>query len=172
MPHASLNEGNNVITVAAVGDTGAVVDQVFVNWIEIDYWARYVADNDALRLGAPAAGTFQFAVAGFRSADVTVFDVTDPADVTLLTHTTVVPEGETYTLQFADTAQPETRYVALTSAQYKSPASLELDHPSSWRSPNHGADYIIITHGDFSASARELAAHRRAGGTPGGHRQC
>jgi len=154
--HSYLNEGSNTIRVEAVGDTGAPVDQLFVNWIEIDYWDTYVAENDELFFGAPAAGTFQYEVTGFSSNDVQVFDVTDPADVAIITDTITLADG----IQFEDTAQPETRYLALTPAQRKSPASIEADQPSSWRSTSHGADYIIITHEDFYTSSLTLAGQR------------
>lgn len=36
----------------AVGDTGATVDQVFVDWIEIDYYDTYVAESDELLFSA------------------------------------------------------------------------------------------------------------------------
>jgi hypothetical protein len=162
VPHSYLNEGSNTVRVEGVGDTGAAVDQFFLNWIEIDYWDTYVAESDELLFGAPAAGTFQFEVTGFGGDGVAVFDVTDPAGVMRITDTTVVADGGGYKLQFEDTAQPETRYLALRPARHKSPASLELDEPSSWRSPGNGADYILITHEDFYASALRLADHRSA----------
>jgi len=162
VPHDLLDEGSNSVTVETVGDSGAVVDQLFVNWIEIDYWDTYVAEEDELLFGAPTAGTFQFEVTGFSSNDVQVFDVMDPASVALVTHTTVLGSGGSYRLQFEDTAQAETRYLALTSARRKSPASMELDHASSWKDTRNGADYIVITHEDFYTHALALAHHRSA----------
>lgn len=157
--HALLHDGANTITVESVGDTGAVVDQIYVNWIALDYWAPYVAAGDALLFGAPSSGTFQFQVANF-SADARLFDVTNPAAVTLLTGADLLPQGATYTLRFQDAAGAGTRYLALTPARFKTPARVALDRPSSWRSPASGADYIIVTHADFYTSALRLAAFR------------
>jgi hypothetical protein len=162
--HARLNEGSNTVTVEAVGDTGAPVDQLFVNWIEIDYWDTYVAENDELLFGAPSADTFQFEVSGFGRDDIQTFDVTNPARVALITHTTILDEGGSYRLQFQDTAQPETRYLALTPARRKPPASIELDQASSWKDASNGADHIIIAHQDFYTNSLALADHRRAAG--------
>jgi hypothetical protein len=162
--HAWLNEGSNTVTVEAVGDTGAPVDRLFVNWIEIDYWDTYVAENDELFFGAPAADTFQFEVSGFSRDDMQAYDVTDPASVALITHTTVLDDGGSYRLQFKDTAQPETRYLALTPAQRKPPASIELDQASSWKDTSNGADYIIIAHQDFYTNSLALMDHRSAAG--------
>jgi hypothetical protein len=156
-PHSHLNGGSNTVRVEAV-DIG--LNQFYVNWIELDYWDTYVAENDELLFGAPSAGTFQFEVTGFSSDDVEVFDVTDPANVVLMANTNPLTDG----VQFKDTAQLETRYLALTPARRKSPASIELDQPSSWKSSSNGADYIIITHEDFYASTIPLADHRGASG--------
>lgn len=164
VPHSYLNEGTNTIRVEAVGDTGATVDQIFVNWIEIDYFDTYVAEKDELHFGVPTAGTFQFKVSGFSRNDVNIFDITDPANVARIINTGVLAEGNTYTLQFEDTAQAGTQYLALTSARYKTPASIESDQSSSWKSTSNGADYIIITHEDFYDSALKLANHRSDSG--------
>ena len=158
--HDLLDEGNNTITIEGVGDTGALVDQFHLNWIEVDYWDTYVAENDALSFGAPTTGTFQFKVTHFSSSDVQVFDVTDPAHAAIITGTAVSEDGGNYTVRFEDDAQPDTRYLALTAAQRKSPARIEMDQPSSWRSPTQGADYVIITHEDFYTSSLRLASHR------------
>ncbi|MDY7077081.1 MAG: C25 family cysteine peptidase [Chloroflexota bacterium] len=160
VPHSLLNEGSNTITVESVGDTGAVVDQLFFNWMEISYWDTYVAEDDELLLGTPTTGTFQFEVTGFTTNTVHVFDVTDPANVATIINTTILTDGGNYKLQFEDTAQPVTRYLALTPARHKSPTSIEVDQPSSWKSTSNGADYIIITHEDFYTSSLTLASHR------------
>lgn len=164
VPHSYLNEGVNIVRVESVGDTGAKVDQVFVNWIEIGYFDTYVAENNELLFSAPTGGAFQFEVAGFSSDDIEVFDVTDPANVGLVINTNILAKGGTYTLQFEDTAQAGTRYLAQTMAQSKSPASIEVDQPSSWKSTTNGADYIIITHEDFYNGAQKLALHRSNSG--------
>jgi len=156
-----LISGTNAINVEAVN---IGLNQFFVNWIEIDYWDQYVAENDQLLFGAPSAGPFQFEVTGFSGNVVDVFDVTDPANVAVIANATVAADGGSYKLQFQDTAQTETRYLALTPAQRKSPASIELDQPSSWQSASNGADYILITHEDFYTGTLALASHRSASG--------
>lgn len=164
VPHSYLNEGVNTVRIEAVGDTGATVDQVFVDWIEIDYFDTYVAEDDELLFSAPTAGTFQFKVSGFSSNGVNIFDITDPAHVARIINTSILTEGNRYTLQFKGTVQTGTRYLALTDTRCKTPVSIETDQPSSWKSTSNGADYIIITHGDFSASAQKLAKYRSDSG--------
>jgi hypothetical protein len=160
VPHSYLQDGINTVRVEAADSGDALPHQALVNWIEIDYWDTYVPENDELLFGPPAAGTYQFEVTGFSTNDVQVLDVTDPSHVAIITGTAILADGGSYKAQFEDAAQLETRYLALTPAQRKSPASIELDQPSSWKEPTNGADYIIITHENFYTSTLRLAAHR------------
>jgi len=157
--HSLLQDGSNSIAVRGVGDVG-FLDQFHLNWIEIDYWDTYVAEGDELSFGAPSSGTFQFQVTHFSTSDVQVFDVTDPVNVAIFGNVAVTAGAGRYQVQFEDTAQADTRYLALVPTRHKTPVRVELDQPSSWRSPAHGADYVVITHGDFYTSSLRLAAHR------------
>jgi len=164
VPHAYLREGDNTLRVENVQLNGVPVNQIFVDWIKLDYRDSYTAENDQLPFGAPEEGTFTFAVTSFSQEKVTLFDITDPAQVTRISHPAIVAGNGRYTLRFQDSATAATRYLAQTTAQYKTPAGIERDTPSSWRDPQHGADYILITHADFYAGAQRLAEHRRAAG--------
>ncbi|MBI2471529.1 MAG: hypothetical protein HYV59_09850 [Planctomycetes bacterium] len=162
--HSYLNNGTNTVKIETVGDTGASTDQVFVNWIEVDYFDTYTAEDDSLSFGVPESGDFHFRVTGFSSSDVEVFDVTDQGNPVRITNTTVVKEDGAYTLKFEDTAHSDTRYLALTLEQRKSAASIKADQASSWKSSDNGADYIIITHEDFYDESLALANHRNERG--------
>jgi hypothetical protein len=164
VPHSYLQNESNTLRVEAVDSGDTLPHQAFVNWIEIEYRDTYVAEDDQLLFGAPTNGTFQFEVTGFSSDEVQVFDVTDPASAAIITGTVLLADGGSYKLQFEDTAQSQARYLALTSAQRKSPASIELDQPSAWKDAGNGADYIIITYKDFYTNTLELADYRSAAG--------
>lgn len=161
--HSLLVDGYNVVTVEALTTT-APVDQWLVNWIDIDYQDTYTASNNLLRFRAPTSGTFQFNVTNFSTPDVAVFDVTTPTEPVLITGTRAITGGNTVAIQFEDSAATNSRYLALTPARYNAPASLALDRPSTWRSPDNGADYIIITHRNFFTAAQQLAEYRRQQG--------
>jgi len=160
VPHSYLQDGVNTVRVEAADSGDALPHQVLVNWIELTYMDTYVAESDELLFGAPTTDTFQFEVTNFITDDVQVFDVTDPINVAVITGTTVMTDGGGYQVQFEDTAGPETRYLAITSARRKSPASIEQDRPSSWGTSANGADYIIITHDEFYTPSLRLAGHR------------
>ncbi|MDM8532559.1 C25 family cysteine peptidase [Anaerolineales bacterium HSG25] len=154
--HSKLTEGENTIKVETPGGTEASIESVYINWIEIDYFGTYKADNNQLFFNAPNAGSFQFEVTGFSGDNVDLFDITDPNKVARITGGTVT-DGK---LQFQDTAQ-DTEYLALTSARYQTPSNIELDEVSTLKSDNSYADYIIISHKDFLTDAERLAEYHR-----------
>ena len=164
VPHTYVREGDNTLRVENVQLNGVPVNQIFVDWIKLDYRDSYTAENDQLPFGAPEEGSFAFAVTNFSQESITLFDITDPAQVTRISHPAIVADNGRYTLRFQDSATAATRYLAQTTAQYKTPAGIERDTPSSWKDPQNGADYILITHADFYAGAQHLAEHRRAAG--------
>src|SRR5690606_32747046 len=58
VPQSFLQDGENIVVVEAAS-AGASIDQVLVNWIEIDYWDQYIAEDDQLAFGAPADAVHQ-----------------------------------------------------------------------------------------------------------------
>ena len=154
--HSKLTDGENIIKVETPGGTEANVESAYINWIEIDYFGTYKADDNQLFFNAPNAGSFQFEVTGFTGDSVALFDITDPNKLVRITGGTVTG-GK---LQFQDTAQ-DTEYLALTSAQYQPPSNIELDEASTLKSDNSYADYIIISHRDFLSEAERLAEYHR-----------
>jgi hypothetical protein len=160
-PHSLLQEGN-IVKIEAM-PVSATVDQAFINWIELDYWDTYVAQDNELAFSAPGAGEYLYQVDGFTTDDIRVFDITDPFATVVITDG-VVSSGTGYKIGFQDTATLDTRYLALTESSLSSPTSMELDLPSPWQSPQNGADYILITHQDLMTSASTLANYHTSSG--------
>jgi len=159
-----LAEGINTLTVESVGDTGGGVDSVYLNWFEVDYWDTFVAEDDHLEFWQEGSGTYQFVVTDFSDNGVSVFAITDPANVARVVNPEIEAGGGAYTVKFQDTIEEQARYLVLTSAQRKTPAAMIVDHPSSLESPTNAADYIIITHDEFYDSVLPLASHRQGKG--------
>ncbi|GIK43268.1 MAG: hypothetical protein BroJett011_71010 [Chloroflexota bacterium] len=155
-----FREGTNTLTVKTPGDTGAGVDSLYLNGFDIGYWDRYVAENNQLAFSAPGAGTTNFVIRNFTSQAIHVYDISNPAQVKRLVNVTIEAEGSAYRVRVGAEASPDTRYLALTANQKRTPAGLLLDTPSSWKSPENGADYLIITHQDFIEAAARLADQR------------
>ena len=164
VPQSVLAEGVNILTVESVGDTGAGADSIYLNWFEVDYWDNFVAEDDRLEFWQERSGTYQFVVTNFSDSDVSIFDITAPANVVRVVHPVIEAADGSYTVRFQDTIEGQTRYLALTSAQRKAPAALVMDQSSDLRSPTNAADYVIITHDEFYDSVLPLASHRQSKG--------
>lgn len=154
-----LQAGANTLTVESVS-TAAAVNSLYVNWLEVEAHHTHTAVSDALDFYAPGPGAYRFDVTGFTTSTLDLWDITDAARPTRIVSATAIPTG----LRFEDTTVARQRYVALAPAQRRAPAALTLDEPSNWRSPAHGADYIVITHPDFYTAAQPLVAWRQAQG--------
>ncbi|MCZ7575069.1 MAG: C25 family cysteine peptidase [Ardenticatenaceae bacterium] len=158
-----LTMGRNVIRLDSPQDTGASSDVALVNWFELEYPRPFVADGDRLAFRYDQAGDWEYHIDGFTGSDLEVYDVTDPEAPLLLTNP-VVEAGAAFRLRFRDAVAAPTAYLVQRSTQRLAPQALIRDTPSSWRSPDHGADYIVITHADFRSAIQPLVDHRAARG--------
>lgn len=161
VPPSLLQDDSNTLSIEMLGDTGAEVDQVYVNWIEVEYQAAYVTSRDRLAFHAPAPGAHTFAVRGFTTPEVALFDISNPEAPVRLLGSVVTSDGQTYTLRFSDVGTTDARYLATTLATMKKPTALALDQPSNLRAPDNSADYLVITHPEFRSEVQRLASHRR-----------
>jgi hypothetical protein len=158
VPHTLLNEGENVIRlVPQTADT----DVSLVDSIRITYQHAFKADSNALRLSANAAT--QVTVDGFTSSDIRVFDVTNPDQPQELA---AVVQGQKsgYTVTAGVAGSGQRALLALSASRAQQPVSIKANQPSSLRQSANGADFVIITHRDFAASASNLVALRRKQG--------
>ncbi len=159
-----LAQGLNTITVNCPGDTGAAVDSIYVNWIELDYRRRLRAMDDQLWITTAGAGPQVIAVHGFSEPEVAVFDISSHLSVKRVVGVGISEAGGGFTAAWRETAGGPARYQALTSGRFRSPASVE-----GWTSPGlwaggDGADYILITPREFLAAADPLVSYRQGQG--------
>lgn len=162
-PHSYLVAGVNQVKVELVNDVpGFTVDQVYADWFRLGYQRTYAVDGDVLAFGGDTAGTWQYRVTGLSNSSVEAYDITDPVGPSMITGASVTGTG-TFTLGFGDNAPAPRRYIALTTGARLSPLSITPDTPSSLQS-GPGADYIIITHGDFKSAIQPLADRRTTQG--------
>jgi hypothetical protein len=164
-PSAYLQEGNNTLVIEGVIPAGFSYDYFYVDWFELDYRRRTQVENDLLAFNGDAGGTWQFELDGFSTETAQVYDVTNPLAVVSLAGHTTTPVTGTYTLSFEDTIPGATAYLALSPSRTLSPVSISADSPSNLRSPDNGADYVVITHAGFYPQAQQLASYRQ--GQPG-----
>ena len=137
----ALREGENQVGIVLVGDTGAPVDSVYLDYVEVDYVADLVASEGSLRFLGANVGAAEFRVSGFEAPGVELFDVTDPTRVVRCVGGVESGPAGDRVLSFEDAVGGHS-YLALTPSAKRAPAALELDRPSDLRNAQRGADWV------------------------------
>jgi hypothetical protein len=164
IPDGVLVDGPNQLQIEAPGDTESPLDRFFLNWAEIDYSAGYTAHNGRLDFACRVPGRASFRLAGFPSAAVRVFDVTDPVAPVELDGVSVAREGEAFSASFDADCREGTRWEAVAPEAWQFAERVERNDPSDLRNPANGADYVIVIHEDLEPGIQDLVDwHRGAG---------
>jgi hypothetical protein len=161
-PSQWLRESNNLLKLLLVNDTGARIDQIYLDWIEVGYWRQYVATENGLAFKEPqnANGTWaRYRISNLNSDRVLLFDRRYFEMLEGFAVTQTAP-GQ-FQIEFIDTAQVGRDYFVLTPPMRLTPARIWADSPSDWHASSNAADYILVTHTDFREAAERLAQHRR-----------
>ncbi|MCP4661274.1 MAG: hypothetical protein GY856_38205, partial [bacterium] len=159
-----LRAGGNTVSIELVADTGAGVDSLYLNFIEIDYTADLAAIANALRFVGAQSGVTEYRLSDFTESAIELYEVTDPLDVVHCLGGRVSGPPESRDLAFEDDTSTPREYLAVAASAKRSPATIELNAPSDLRATGNGADYIVISHEDFLASMTPLLQLRAAQG--------
>lgn len=161
-PSAWLREDNNIFQILSVNDTGAELDQVYLDWFEISYWRQYAASNNVLVFHEPENTNqtwAQYQIDNFTSNAITLFERRNHE---VLDGFTATPStAGRFQITFLDSAVAGRDYLALAASARRAPDKIWVDSPSDLRAATNAADYILITHADFLDAAQRLAAYRR-----------
>ena len=143
-----------------------------LDWIELEFDRRLSAEGGELAFAWPPSAisgegdgvTAEFVLTGFaeegkpRIFEISAIDEASEIvgfDYDEITGTAVFQD------RFDGRGVPP-RYIASVPSRWKRPAKMELDTPSRLRTPDNGAEYVVLTHADFRAAADRLAAWRAA----------
>ena len=147
VPASALQDGNNQLTLSA----NVSNEIVWFDALRLTYATEQAESGQHWFSGE--SGQKKYALQGVADG-ASVFDITQPFTPQLVSGFTL--SGGTLTLGDADVAAAD----YLIVEQPKTPTL--ITRTQSLTDPVGGADYIIITHPDFSAAANALAAHRQA----------
>ncbi|MEW6128233.1 MAG: C25 family cysteine peptidase [Acidobacteriota bacterium] len=154
--HSLLREGVNQLTLTGQGGN----DLSLVNFIRLTYQHRYAADDNALRFSA--IGGEQISLTGFTTPDIRVFDITNlNSPVELKTRINKSTDG--YEVRLTVLPNGRRAIYAFSEAQPKQ-AAVKANRPSTWRSRENTADWLVITVDNFDEALKPLAAFRKAQG--------
>jgi len=169
VPPSWIVEGANTVRVQNVADLGLTAQTEWIDWIELTYRDRYVAEGDYLQFTVDRPGPRRTALSGFTASDVRLYDVSSPQAPVRLTGIAVAPDGGLWSAEFSDTldAFPGTVvFAAVTGNAAKRPVRFERDtEPTALRdAAPAGADLLIVVHDSLHSAILPLAAHREAQG--------
>ncbi len=157
----SVLAGGNVVTVEVVGDRPGDLDQVFVDWIEVDYPRLLIAREGRLSFNGAFGANW---ISGFQNDAISLLDVSDPTAVKRLEGFDVRLESQGFQIAFDAGVFPSGRFVALDQFAYRVPIDIELVPGSDWKDPSHQADYLIVTHRSFIEALEPLVKRREVQG--------
>ena len=158
-------DGKNTLTIEMPGDTGAVVDVIYLNWIEIEYWRDFKAVKNSLAFNVTGNGKMLVAINQMTQADMVIYDITNPFEVAEIINFAVTGEKRNYQATFeTPVMDEEKRYLISTTKQIKSPLNITPVQPARLKSPKNAADYILITAKEFLPTVKPLGELRRQQG--------
>jgi len=153
-----LQEGDNTVTLQSLNGS---MDINLIDYVRLTYAHRFEADNDALLYTANGRELVQ--ISGFSTANVRVYDLTDPGNITEL-QGNVQPTGKTYRVTVAAPDEGPRILYAVGEKALQPVAAAVANQPSSWNKLTQGADVLIITHKDFLSTVAPLKALRQSQG--------
>ena len=154
----------NTLTLELPGDTGAVVDTVYLNWIEVDYWRHFTAVDDSLVFTVNGNGKMRIEVKNLSQPDILIFDITYPDAVAEIVNFGVETDGQNYKAVFEDTVSELKTYRVTTLNQLKQSPNIKLWKSAQLKSVKNRADYILITAKEFLPAVEPLCELRRSQG--------
>ncbi len=158
IPRESLLDGDNLLSLrAGNGET----DVSLLDQVRLTYQRTYRADDDTLTCTADAGAPVT--IDGFRSADIRVIDITTP-DLMYEIAGAARSDETGYTVTFTTPGSGTRTLFAFTGNKVGKPVMIKANSPSSWSSPNSGADLVIISHRDFRDALQPLMRLRQSQG--------
>ncbi|MEW5960142.1 MAG: C25 family cysteine peptidase, partial [Chloroflexota bacterium] len=156
---AILQAGANQVSLSLPGINGVLVEGVWLDAIAITY--PTTAGGAAQFIYQGDAGPQTYTLTGWATANLQVYDITNPAAPLRLTGYSVSGAAG-YTLTLGNANAIAATYLVVPADKIAAPLSIEPVQTIT--DPPGGADYIIITPPDFSGAIAPLAAHRAAQG--------
>jgi hypothetical protein len=151
-----FSSGSNTISAKAlVTPCRPLGDTMYMNWLEVDYDKLFVAENDGLLFSGAGAGAWNYQISGFSSATGVAFEIDNPLLPKAINGVQI--NGGVMSFQAAQGEQ----FAVYGDNFFLSPKSFKNESSiPDLKSPSNGADYIIISHPDFLATAQRLADYR------------
>jgi len=132
----------------------------YLDYFEIQYQRELKAASDYLTIYAPSTSeTVEYRLSGFSNNSIWAFDVSDYANVRLITNPQRI-NGGGFRFQCAEVPDTVAKYIACTPFQFKTPSNITVVSNQDLHGITTGGKFIIITPTEFVAQANRLKSHR------------
>jgi hypothetical protein len=146
--------------------TNRVAASGFLDYFEIHYGRRLVADGNSITFDAPSGeGSARFRVTGFSGDDIIGLDITDPLNPVQLERRST---GESGVFVFHDALHPAReshRYFIAERGAARRPVTTAKAVFGDLRGRARNADILVIAHEDLRASAQKYVDYRNSSGS-------
>ncbi|MBF0118854.1 MAG: hypothetical protein HQK79_08455 [Desulfobacterales bacterium] len=157
----NLINGNNTLTIKSPADTGASVDVIYYNWIELNYWRVMKANQDLLNFIIEGDDKIEARVSGFSQSDVKIYDITDPLYVKEILNAQIENTEGAYKCIFEDQIETKKQFYVIGSSNIEKPSEISLWRSENLKSESNSADYIVISPKEFLSSIQPLCDFRQ-----------
>lgn len=128
----------------------------YLDFFEINYQKELKPAEDYLVFFSDKSnGNTEYRLSNFSSTDIKVFDVTNFSDVKLISNPITQSGGE-YRFQSIESGIKTSKYIALTSAKYKTPVNSSEIKNQNLHGTVSGAELIVIAPKEFKDQAERL----------------
>jgi len=151
-----LRSGENTLSITYT--PSPATGQCFIDYFEVEYDRALRTQNSVLAFnGRTGSGVVAYQVENANG--LWFFDVSDYRTVKRLNAAQIQFSG-TQALFADSTGAIVPRRYLVASPNATDVNNLQIDVASSWRTPDHSADFVIITHEDFYSEAMRLKSLR------------
>lgn len=131
----------------------------YLDYFEISYRRDLKAENDRLTFySKDTTSVIQYTIFGFSSSNIQVFDVTDYANVKLISNPVV--SGSQLTFKSNEIKGMVSKYITVGVNGYENPVNAIAVENSNIRGITLGSELIIITPEIFKEQAERLKNHK------------
>lgn len=131
----------------------------YLDYYEILYQKELKAFSDFLLFfSKDTSAVINYHLTGFTNSNIKIFDVSDYSGMRQVTNAQI--SGGEILFQSAEQQGSVSKYIAVTSDQYKAPVNPQEAANSNIHGIADGAEFIIITHKNFREAADRLKSYR------------
>jgi hypothetical protein len=155
---SSLPENRSVLNFSIVPSSVTTVG--YLDYFEISYTKELKAFSDRVMFfSKDTTAIIEYYLHDFTSTNIEVFDITDNANVKIITDFTLLSGGDSR-FQISETEGKVSKYFAVGSQNYFTPINPVSVENSNLRGIQEGAKYIIIAPKLFINAANRLKTYR------------